>query len=173
MVEKLERKNWWSWVHEDIRELMTQSILLIDIFEARFKKSSKGKTVFHDYSFIVFPAAKAYEGFLKTLFKDLGFIGEDDFYGKRFRIGKALNPSLEAGIRENESVYDKLVNYCHGPKLPDSLWDTWKVGRNTLFHWFPNETNAVDFYTAKKIVDKIVASIDSAFEGCKINQQSK
>ena len=26
-----------------------------------------GKQVFHDYSFVVFPAAKAYEGFLKNI----------------------------------------------------------------------------------------------------------
>lgn len=170
MSEKLEKKPWWSWVHEDIRELMIQSELLINIFEDRLKRFPKGKTLFHDYSFVVFPAAKAYEGFLKTLFRDLKFIGDEDFYSKRFRIGKALNPALEPEIRERESVYDKLVYFCRGRELPDALWDTWKEGRNTLFHWFPNETNAVDFAEAKAIVSKIIKSMDSAFEGCRINK---
>lgn len=172
MDKSLEKKPWWSWVHEDIRELINQSTLLIDIFDSRFKKSPKGKTMFHDYAFIVFPAAKAYEGFLKTLFKELGFIKDDDYFGKRFRIGRALNPSLEPAFRDQESVYDKLVNFCHGTELPDTLWETWKVGRNTLFHWFPNETNAISFFEAKEIVNKIIVSMDSAFEGCNINRMT-
>jgi hypothetical protein len=173
MIEKLENKPWWSWVHEDLRELMSQSVLLINIFDERLKKPPTGKTMFHDYAFIVFPAAKAYEGFLKTLFLELNFINSEDYYGKRFRIGKALNPALEPEIRERESVYDKLKNYCRSRELPDKLWQTWKNGRNKLFHWFPNETNAINFNEAKSIVEDIVDSMDFAFEGCKLNSTSE
>jgi len=173
MIGKLEDKAWWSWVHEDIRELLSQSGLLINIFEQRLQRPPAGRTMFHDYAFVVFPAAKAYEGFLKTLFLEMGFIDTDDYFGKRFRIGKALNPALDPDIREKESVYDKLKEYCSGPDLPDNLWETWKHGRNVLFHWFPNEKNAISFKEAKEIVGQIISSIDLAFEGCKMDIDSQ
>lgn len=163
MLGGLKTKSWWSWVHEDIRELLTQSALLADIFKDRTEDKN-----FHDYAFIVFPAAKAYEGFLKTLFLEMGFIDQEEYFGKRFRIGKALNPALEQEYRQKESVYDQLVNYCNGKELPDKLWDTWKNGRNVLFHWFPNEKNAITYESAKEILNQIISSIDLAFEGCKI-----
>lgn len=171
MDYSLETRPWWTYIHEDLRELLIQSKLLVEIFGSEggdFLSNSGQK--FHDYAFIVFPAAKAYEGFLKTLFHDLGFIDDKDFYGKRFRVGKALNPALEKHLREKESVYDKLVDFCQGKDLPDSLWDTWKQGRNLLFHWFPNEKNAISFEEAKDRVEKILDSMDLAFKECKIDK---
>ncbi len=164
MAFPLEKHPWWNYIHEDLRELLKQSTLLIDIFEREvFPKYPD----FHDYSFVAFPAAKAYEGFLKTLFKDLGFINEEDFYGKRFRIGKALNPELEKVLRKEESVYDRIVSFCGGKDLANVLWETWKRGRNSLFHWFPNEKNAISFVEAKQTVESIFEAMDLAFESCK------
>src|SRR3989344_8795533 len=162
MKESLNKHLWWDYIHEDLRELLKEANLLED-------KVGKWNEKFHDYSFIVFPAAKAYEGFLKTLFRDLGFISDEDYFGKRFRIGKALNPSLEHSIREEESVYDKLVNFCGGKDLADNLWETWKEWRNLLFHWFPNEKSAITFEEARLRIDKILATMDLAFKECKIN----
>lgn len=125
---------------------------------------------FHDYAFVVFPAAKAYEGFLKTLFFDLGFIKEEEFYGKRFRVGRALNPELEPRLRRKEGVYDKLVAFCDGSELADQLWETWKEGRNLIFHWFPKEKNAITFEEAKMLVGRILDTMDLAFKGCKIER---
>jgi hypothetical protein len=138
------------------------------MFEQHQSKDIPRREKFQDYSFVVFPAAKAYEGFLKTLFRDLGFISDADFYGKRFRIGKALNPSLESHLRDSEGVYDKLVSFCGGNELPDRLWETWKEGRNSIFHWFPNESNVISLDRAKDIIEKIISAIDLAFKGCNI-----
>jgi hypothetical protein len=162
----LSKHPWWDYIHEDLRELFNQSYLLIKIFAGG---AHNGKS-FHDYSFIVFPAAKGYEGYLKTLFKDLGFISENEFYSKRFRIGRALNPTLEHNLRHEESVYDRLVNYCGDKGLSNQLWDTWTTGRNVLFHWFPHEKNAINFEEAEAVVAKIVDTMDLAFEECKLNK---
>jgi hypothetical protein len=164
MEEDLEKKVWWSQLHEDLQELLKESILLLETVGG-WKES------FHDYAFIVFPAAKAYEGFLKTLFLDLKFITEDDFYGKRFRVGKALNPELKSKFRGRDSVYDKLVAYSNGSNLADTLWQTWKEGRNLLFHWFPNEKNFVTYNESKEIVITILKAMDLAFKGCKIKKE--
>lgn len=127
-----------------------------------------GAKQFHDYSFVVFPAAKAYEGFLKKLFFDLGFITEEDYSGKRFRIGKALNPTLPKEIRNDHWVYKKIVIYCGGAELADKLWDTWRLSRNLVFHWFPNEKNALTLSEAQNRLNQIIDAIDSAFKECKI-----
>ena len=163
MDYSLESRSWWNYIHEDLRELLREATLLVNKVEGWEEK-------FHDYAFIVFPAAKAYEGFLKTLFRDLGFIDGKDFYGKRFRVGKALNPALDRHLREKESVYDKLVDFCQGKDLPDAMWNTWKEGRNLLFHWFPNQKNAISYEEAEKRVSKIFDTMDLAFKECKIDR---
>ncbi|MBU0572764.1 hypothetical protein KKH23_02490 [Patescibacteria group bacterium] len=157
----LEKKNWWEYLGKDLQGLLREATLLLE-------KVSLWDEKFHDYSFIVFPAAKAYEGFLKLVFLERGFISEEDYYGKRFRVGKALNPSLERRLRAKESVYDKIVQFCGGKDLADKMWNTWKVCRNLLFHWFPNERNAIDFDQAKTKVDLIIETIDTTFKDCKI-----
>ena len=165
----LTKKTWWNYIEEDIRELLKEASLLSDIFENRGRDLPAGRQEFHDYAFVVFPAAKAYEGFLKKLFLDLGFIAQDDYYGKRFRVGKALNPNLEKFLREKESVYDKIVDYCQGKELADKLWETWVQSRNLIFHWFPNEKRAINFDEAKERIVMIVSAMDAAFRECKLN----
>jgi len=161
MNVSLENKAWWGYLEEDLQELLREAILLIDKVEGWEER-------FHDYAFVVFPASKAYEGFLKKLFLDLGFISEKDYYGRRFRVGKALNPALEKRLRKKESVYDQLVDYCGGKKLADRLWDTWKTCRNLLFHWFPKERNAITYEGAREKVVKIIDVMDAAYKECKI-----
>ena len=41
-----------------------------------------------DYSFIVAPAAKAYEGYLKEFFLKVGVISQEDYESDRFRVAK-------------------------------------------------------------------------------------
>lgn len=159
----LENKIWWGFVHEDLRELFKESVVLL-------AKVKTWEDKFHDYAFVVFPAAKAYEGFLKTLFLQLGFVSQDEFYGKRFRVGKALNPALEKIFRRQESVYDRLVKFCGGSDLADGLWETWKESRNLLFHWFPNERNAITLEEAGQRINSIFAVMDKAFKECKIDR---
>lgn len=174
--KKLENYVWWEYLDEDLQGLLTQADLLID-------EAEEFKDRFHDYSFIVFPAAKAYEGFLKNLFYDMGFITKGEYEGKKLRIGKSLNPTLYEhdmknsvhyrNLRKKISIYDKLLDYCNGPDLADVLWDTWKDARNILFHWFPNEKNAVDYAEAKRRYKLILDTISLAFKECEVPSESK
>jgi len=159
-MEVLQRKVWWNYIDTDLQELLKQSFLLLEAFE-------KEPRQFFDYSFIIFPAAKAYEGFLKKIFLDLGFITKEDYFGKRWRVGKALNPYLEKEYR-GESIYDKLVTYCGGKELADKLWETWRVCRNLIFHWFPNEEKAASLAMARERVMMIIEAFDDVFKKCKI-----
>ena len=164
----LEKRVWWEYIGQDLQKLLESSIFLLQTSKSWGADLPAGRQVFHDYSFCVFPAAKGYEGFLKKLFLDMGFIDEGAYYGKYFRIGKALNPSLERKYRSKEGVYDKIVAHCGGKNLADTLWKAWKEGRNLVFHWFPNEKNAVSFKEAQKRVEQILSAMDMAVKECKI-----
>lgn len=167
-MEELDKKDWWGYLEEDLQELLKESFLLLEILEGLGADLPAGSKKFHDYAFVVFPAAKAYEGFLKKLFLDLKFISPEDYYGKHFRIGKALNPSLSKELMR-EGVYDKVVKYCGGKDLADKLWETWKQSRNLIFHWFPNETNAITLSQARERINLVITAIDQAFKECRIN----
>ncbi len=159
--KNLIEKSWWPYLEEDLQELLKESLVLLS-------KVKSWEQKFHDYSFVVFPAAKAYEGFLKKAFLDMGFISEEDYSGKRFRIGKALNPSLDLEHRNSSWVYDNLTNFCKGKELPDELWNTWKNSRNLVFHWFPNEINAISLIEAEERIEMVVSAIDELFTKCSV-----
>lgn len=168
-IEELEKRSWWNYLGSDLQKLISASEFIYRDVESWGVDLPGGKKEFNDYSFVVFPAAKAYEGFLKKLFLDLQIISEEDYYGKHFRIGKALNPSLPKELRR-EGVYDKLVQYCQGESLAEKLWDTWRLSRNLIFHWFPNEKNAITLSEAGERVGMIIDAIDQSFKECKINK---
>lgn len=163
MSMHIENKPWWDYLADDLKESLQLSIYLSE-------KSANWSKRFHDYSFIVFPAAKAYEGFLKKLFLDMGFITEGDYKGKHFRIGKALNKDLEDRFRgDDDWVYNKLAQYCGGESLPDKLWTTWKEARNIVFHWFPDEKNVISHNDATERLLMIISAIDEVFKTCEVD----
>jgi hypothetical protein len=97
----------------------------------------------------------------------MGFITEEDYFGKHFRIGKALNPSLPKELKK-EGVYDKIVKYCQGRVLADKLWNAWRLSRNLVTHWFPNEKNTLTLAEAGDRITLIVDAMDEAFKSCNI-----
>jgi hypothetical protein len=170
-LEQLKNRHWWNYLGEDLQELLTASEFIFLDVESWGEGIPDGKNKFHDYSFVVFPAAKAYEPFLKKLFLSLGFITEEDYYGKHFRIGKALNPSLPKELAR-ESVYNRMVQFLQSHALADKLWDTWRLSRNLTFHWFPNEKNAITLPEAGERIEMIIDAMDQAFTECKVDTKT-
>ncbi len=122
---------------------------------------------FKDYSFIIFPFAKAYEGFLKKLFKDIGFISHLDYISDHLRLGKLMSPNLVGRLAER-SLYKKIVE--KGSKdLADKIWNTWKLGRNQVFHYFPHNLKSVSFEEAENIVNQIIQTMEEAYRRLKKN----
>lgn len=123
-------------------------------------------STYSDYSFLVFPFAKVYEGFLKKLFLALGAINETQYRSDHWRVGKALNPNLEKELRGEESVYDRIQNLCNDSTLPDVLWNAWKNGRNRIFHYFPGQNQALTLDEAKNTVNLINCAMEKALTSC-------
>lgn len=113
-----------------------------------------------DYSYLVFPFAKLYEGYLKDLFLDLGIISDREYYSNHYRIGKALSPNLlrRLGAR---SAYGQLAKKF-GDELPAILWRAWKEGRNLVFHYYPRNLRALSREEAIALTRMIVTAMEEA-----------
>ncbi|MEK7595618.1 MAG: hypothetical protein AAB443_03490 [Patescibacteria group bacterium] len=138
----------WNFLGENLQGLVADGEVLISDVALHEKNIT-------DYSYLVFPFAKAYEGFLKKLFLELKLIDKSEFYGDEVRIGRILNPTFRT---ESKSVYDKI------PHLPDRnlseyLWSVWKSARNLVFHYYPNNFRKLTFEEAKFLIDDVVEAM--------------
>jgi hypothetical protein len=115
-----------------------------------------------DYSYLVFPFAKLYEGFLKQLLLDLGIIDESAYTSDRYRIGKAMSPHIVRRLGPR-SAYGQLAKRFGDP-LASQLWQAWKNGRNLVFHYFPHNYRALSYEGAKEIIALLVSAMDAAVE---------
>src|SRR5450830_1297931 len=110
----------------------------------------------NDYSFIVAPISKAYEGYLKDFFLKTNIIDHYSYESDRFRVGKTLNPSLRY---KRFSIYQKLTNLSQeSEELAEKLWTAWKYGRNEIFHYFPNN---IKYLTRAEAEERIAMLLDA------------
>lgn len=151
---------WMAHLDTEQKGLVEVSV---ELYEREF--SSTGKKL-PDYSFIVFPMAKAYEGFLKQKLNQFKLIDKNTYEGRRFRIGRALNPDISENAKDEHWLYDDLAKLC-GEQLSRELWDTWLLCRNRVFHYFPTERNALVLETAGSHLLKMSAAMKSLIE-CKL-----
>ena len=110
-IEELKKKAWWDYLGIDLQKLFLTSQFLIGAAEEWRSGLPGGAHEFHDFSFVVFPAAKAYEGFLKKLFLELGYF---NFHRKKVRNFAA--PSIIA-LFAHTTVQALFVGWHH-PGLP-------------------------------------------------------
>ena len=148
----------WSYMAPEIRDLVEDGEIILN-----FVYENKQKSDISDYSFIVFPFAKAYEGFLKRFFWDVGLISEDEYYGDEIRIGRLLNPSYDG----NSSIYSKVCKGSKGGKnVAQRLWDAWKRGRNSVFHYFPHNFRKLEYNEALDIINDLISAMAEVVSVC-------
>ena len=143
----------WNYLTDDIKGLLIDGeMLLIHADEIPHEGS--------DYSYLVFPFAKAYEGFLKKLFLDLDMIKEDEYYGDDIRIGRVLNPQY---IKKSKNVFFKIVT-SNGSKqrIAEQLWEMWHEGRNQVFHYFPHNYRKLSYKEALELIEGLANAMEAA-----------
>lgn len=143
---------WFQWLEPPLQRSIVLTLQLLD-------QEKTHNHQYTDYSFVIFPLAKAYEGFLKAFLFKMGLITNQVYYGRRFRIGRALNPDISVKQRDQWWLYDNIVSQC-GEDLARKIWSNWIDARNHVFHYFPSETNE---YSLPQIEKRIV-SLLSVFE---------
>ncbi len=148
--------NFWNYLSQNLKDLMQEGQYMM-----RDVLGDQVHHTFKDYSFIVFPFAKAYEGFLKQLFKDAGFISHLDYISDHLRLGKLLSPNLVNRLGE-KSLYKKITKYS-SQELADKIWQTWKIGRNQIFHYYPHNIKALNYIESEAIVNKIIQTMEETY----------
>ena len=142
-MQPIQTSAWYTYLTPWQRELVDSSFQLLEIFDAPDSVFSLS-----DYGCVVFPMAKAYEGFLKKYFLDLGFITPELYNSRKFRIGRAFNPDVHQGQRDGFWIYDDVSRACD-QQVARELWDAWLQGRNQVFHYFPDEEGRLNLAEAK------------------------
>lgn len=159
-----ERSLLWQYFSPEQQALARDGALL---FEDRTLHPNEKLS---DYSYLVFPFAKLYEGFLKQLFFDLHIIGEGEYFSDHFRIGKTLSPNMERRLGSN-SAYGQVAKRF-GKDLADMLWQTWKQARNLVFHYFPHNYRALSLERARELATEIVNAMVFAVSRSRVNNLS-
>ncbi len=155
----------WQYLSEPKRVLLGDgAFLLADSVNHRDQEPT-------DYSYLVFPYAKLYEGFLKDLFLDLDIIDTRDYESDHFRIGKALSPNLAKKLGRR-SAYAQIV-LRFGKDLATRLWHTWKNGRNLVFHYFPHNYRALTLDQARQLISMITETMEQAVRDTKVIRSNR
>lgn len=156
----------WDYAPEEIRELLIDGERIYD-FVTKHNKEDE----ISDFSFMVFPFAKAYEGFLKMFFMDVGLISSDAFYSDDIRIGRILNPDY---IKERGNVFFKLCGKGEkGRNISRQLWDAWKRGRNLVFHYFPHNFRRLSYQEATDLIHQLISAMSSAVMHCGLEDNTR
>lgn len=146
---------FWEYLSQPQKDLILEGeYLMNDIIKHQSYQ-------FKDYSFLIFPYAKTYEGFLKQLFEDIKFISHLDYISDHLRLGKLMSPNL-IGRLGDRSLYKKIKEAV-SQDLAERIWQTWKLGRNQIFHYFPHNLKAVSYKEAEEIISEIVRTMEEAY----------
>lgn len=154
----------WNYLTEEQRVLVEDGAFLIK--DSVLHKDQEPT----DYSYLVFPYAKLYEGFLKDILLQLGIIAPFDYTSTRFRIGKVLNPNIVKQLH-GKSAYGQLLNRFGRP-LPELLWNAWKQGRNLVFHYFPGNMRMLSREQAITTISLLTTAMNTVLEQTNLQRKA-
>lgn len=145
----------WDYLTPDMRDLAIEGEKLLD------SCNLSGDIRIKDFSYLVFPWGKLYEGFLKKIFLDLGYITPEDYYGNEIRIGKLISTGLGTKPPHRLSIYKEMSSAkIFGENLSKIIKGVWRNSRNMVFHFFPNNIYKVDLELAKKRINETVKCME-------------
>jgi len=147
---------FWDYLSQNQKDLILEGNFLMN------QVIKENNYEFKDYSFLIFPFAKAYEGYLKQLFRDVRFLSRLDYISNHLRLGKLMSPNLADRLGDR-SLYVQIREHAT-KELADLIWDTWKIGRNQVFHYFPHNIKGVSFDEAEVIISQIITAMREAYE---------
>lgn len=149
-----QQENWYLAMTEEEKTLAKTTMALLAEFDPQ-----QSTIRLDDYSFAIFPISKAYEGFLKSFLLKENLIDYETYISKKWRLGRAMNPDISQSQQDELWFYDDLVRR-KGEAVARQTWNTWLVGRNHIFHFFPEAGHDL-FLTYDQAVEKVTLIIDT------------
>ncbi len=163
MITLIYKEEVWHYFSSTQKDLIQEGEYLMSVAKEKEHK-------FKDFSFLVFPYAKAYEGYLKQLFLDVGYINHLDYISDHFRIGKYLSPHLIQKLGER-SIYTQIIRNS-SEDLASQIWEMWKTGRNEVFHYYPHNIKRLTFNDARILNEDILQTMVKSYTALKMNYKS-
>jgi hypothetical protein len=156
MNELIKRNSkLWEYLTPEMKELAAEGEMLLNSCVVTGNKEIK------DFSYLVFPWGKLYEGFLKKIFLDLGFITSEDYYGNDIRIGKLLSTGGRNIPPHRLSIVKELSSTkVFGENLTKIMRGVWKNSRNLVFHFFPDNFYKIDLVTSRKRINETIKCME-------------
>lgn len=152
-LEELQAEDWFQPLAKPVKDLLQQGLVMW----LRERKQQPMDEYIVDFSYLLFPLAKAYEGQLKIFLLKLGLIDKKLFEHKHFRIGRALNPDIRKSQQDEHWAFDEVAAFC-GQEEARSLWETWLSARNRVFHYFPGERKELPFEEIEELMELVFES---------------
>lgn len=153
-AQDIEETSWFLFLDEKQKNLVKLSLAL-------WEREKKLNSDLFDYSFILFPMSKAYEGFLKKYLYESGLLSEHMYKSRRFRIGRALNPDVRSEHRDGHWLYDDVARVC-GKIVARNIWNVWLKSRNQVFHYFPDNANMLSIDDVGEHLSGVMEAMDQA-----------
>jgi hypothetical protein len=154
---KVYPQDFWNYLSTPQQDLLIEGDYLKDQIIEDSEYS------FKDYSFLVFPFAKAYEGFLKQVALDVKFISHLDYISNHFRLGKMLSPNMIEKLGESRSLYVHIERATN-KEFAEEVWYTWKLHRNEIFHYYPHNLKAIGYQEAGSIAKTITSTMQDIYQ---------
>lgn len=155
---------WKSWefdnfIGEELIDLYEDSI---NIFKD-YKKTEKGLYDMSDYSFLVLPIAKVYEGVLKRVLVKTKLLKEEDLLNNPIiSVGGYFNPV------GNNKIFDRLKDKARDKTVPHIIYSTYQECRNNILHYDSYKDNRIKkIEDAEFYVKRIIHAIDKVYESFK------
>lgn len=127
----LTQDNWFLFLSQKQQALVKTGLSLV----ARARTDLEP---LEDYSYLIFPFAKTYEGFIKRYLYQIHLISDELYADRYFRIGRALNRDIKPDLRDEHWLFDDISQVCSS-ELAVQMWEAWLKGRNQVFHYFPRK----------------------------------
>jgi len=116
-----------------------------------------------EYSCMVMPAAKGFEGFVKQLAVEMNWVGKREVEAKGWNFGEIWD--RQNGRFKNQKVQDYVSKVKHRDKYIDKLRNQMDFNRNFMMHSDSSQVTKVEnLENAQKIVTNILETVLESFK---------
>jgi len=155
LIKKIGRGTY-LFLDNNQRKLLHDSLLIKTIFTA--SDSYKiFNSLLNDFSIMVFPLAKGFEGYIKKLFLTIGLITEKEIKDDPYKsIGKIIN--------NEDKLKMKLIDKKRYKSIPKLLSVQWDLSRNIIFHYDLDQPEIINKEDAFKKIEDIYETIRKSYK---------
>ena len=156
---------WKSWefdnfIGEELLDLYEDSVKIFEDYNKEIEKSLHNMS---DYSFLVLPMAKVYEGILKRVLVKTKILKEEDLLSNpTINVGGYFNPI------GNHKIFDRLKDKARDKTVPHIIYSTYQECRNNILHYDSYKDNRIkNIKDAEFYARRIMHAIDKVYESFK------